>query len=118
VPERGAAFLATGVLISSLWVVWVALHSWSQERPEDRTIRPTLVTLGAIGLSFLAAMLIPWPRPWAAIAIFVGPISSTYYLRKGVPDPGRRRVMSVAMTLAFVAVLAGLFVLESAGLLA
>ena len=109
--------MATGLLVSSIWVIWVALHSWAQQRSEDRTFRPTLVTLGAIGIGFLAAVLIPWPRPWAALAIFVGPAIGPYYLRRGAPDPVRRRVMRVALSVAFAAVLAGLFVLESADLL-
>ena len=112
-----AAFLATGALISSYWVVWVTLHSWSQRRSEDRTIRPTLVTLGVLGLVFLTIFLIPLLRQWAGLAIFAGPLAASYFLRRGELDPGRRRVMRVALVLALLGVVAGLFVLQSAGLL-
>jgi hypothetical protein len=67
-------------------------------------------------LGFLAAVLIPLPRPWAAVFIFVGPIVGSYYTRKGAPDPGRRRLMRVAFLVAILAVMAGLFVLDSADL--
>ena len=116
-PERGAAFLATGLLISSIWVVWVGLHSWSQQRSEDRTIGPTLVTIGAMLLGFLAAVLIPLPRPWAAVVILVGPIVGSYYTQKGAADPRRRRVVRVGLLVALLAVMAGLFVLDGADLL-
>ena len=113
--DRTTAFLATGYLVSSIWVIWVALNSWAQQRPQDRTIRPTLITLGAIVVGVLVAVLL---RPWASLAIFIGPFIGGYYLRKGVQDPVRRRVTRIALTVAFVAVLAGAFVLESADLLA
>jgi hypothetical protein len=115
--QRDEAFLATGALISSYWVVWVTLHSWSQRRSEDRTIRPTLITLGVLGLVALAIFLIPFPRQWTGIAIFAAPLVASYFLRRGELDPGRRRVMRVALVLALLGVVAGLFVLQSADLL-
>jgi hypothetical protein len=75
------------------------------------------MTLAVIGFAFLAIFVIPLPRQWAAIAIFAGPLAGSYYLRRGELDPGRRRVMRVALVVGLLGVVAGLFVLQSAGLL-
>ena len=115
--QRDAAFLATGALISSIWVVWVTLHSWSQRRSEDRTIRPTLMTLGVLGLVALAIFLIPLLRHWTGLAIFAGPLAGSYFLRRGELDPGRRRLRRVALVLTLLGVVVGLFLLQSADLL-
>ena len=115
-PTPDAAFFASGLLLSALWVVWVALHSWAQQRSEDRMIRPTLITLGAIALGFPLAYLL-LPRPWPAVAIFVGPLVGSYYIVKGALDPGRRRLMRIALVATFLTILAGLFALDAAKLL-
>jgi hypothetical protein len=116
-PEGTASFVATGLVISSIWVIWVALHAWSRERPSDRTPLPALITAVAIGTAFLLVVMFRVPRPWAGLAVFVAPAVGSFYLRRGLPEPGRRPWMRVGLVVAFVATLAGLLALDSVNLL-
>jgi hypothetical protein len=116
-PEPGLAFLATGLVVSSYWVVAVALHSWSCLGASERTALPAVITAVAIGVAFLLALLLPVPPSWSAIAVFVGPLVAAFYLRRGIVDPRRRLGMRIGLAVAFVATLAALFVLDSANLL-
>lgn len=115
-PERGMAFVATGLLLSSLWVVWVAVNSWT-ERRGNRMIRPALITLSAIVLGFAVAVVFLWPGPSAGLAALVGPTLAVYYTRNGEADPARRRAARVALLVALVGVFAGVFALRSVDLL-
>jgi TRAP-type uncharacterized transport system fused permease subunit len=114
--DRLGALVATGLLISSISVAWVALHSWAQRRSEDRSIWPTLTTLGVLALVLLILAL-PLPRQWTGLAIFAIPLACGYYVRKGDLDPGRRRVMHIGLVLVLVGVIVGLFALQSVDLL-